>query len=74
MQMIDEDPREVESSFRSQTSMMPEMYLEKGGMKEAGDNVSDVSVIQPSDARSNSVWTNNTNMEKGVDQSELFNS
>jgi len=25
--------------------MMPEMYLEKGGMKEAGDNESDVSVI-----------------------------
>jgi len=25
--------------------MMPEMYLEKGGMKEAGDNESEVSVI-----------------------------
>jgi hypothetical protein len=54
--------------------MMPEMYLEKGIMKEPGDTESEISMQQPSDRRSNSVWTNNTNMEKGVDQSELFKS
>ena len=36
MQMIDEDSREIESSFRSQTSLMPDMYLD--GANKLGDN------------------------------------
>ena len=62
MQMIDEDSRDMEASFRSQTSLMPDMYLEKGG-----------NIGEDTD-RSNSVWTNNTKMAKEPVDQDLLNS
>lgn len=73
MQMIDEDSREVESSFRSQTSLMPEMYLQNEENKQIPDGQSDFSALIPNSSRSNSVWTN-TNMVKEGMPNELIQS
>ena len=71
MQMIDEDSREIESSFRSQTSLMPDMYLD--GANKLGDNQSEFSSVQFQSSRSNSVWTNTNMVKEGVPNS-LMNS